>query len=113
MTGEQSDGVLEPPLGDANEVYDIKIEAETDYRIEGSATISRVDDENSVWFIDEIHGGKVALQALCQQEDTEAGTLGSLSAESARKLGTALIRSAEYAERQSDSRPNSEEIADE
>jgi len=92
---------LDEPLGDASEVYGTIATGTASFSIETEYVMmaNREIDESEV-FIDEIHDGEIALTTLSEEGESRFSALAQLGPDAARQLGIALLRSADYAERQ-------------
>ncbi|GCF13236.1 hypothetical protein Harman_11710 [Haloarcula mannanilytica] len=87
-------------LSNASEVYDIEPTANSDFRLSGESFDAYVEEIQARWRVDEIYGGFVYLGGLWKGESRRASTGARLDPDSARELGRALVRAAEYADRQ-------------
>lgn len=92
---------LDAPLGDASEVYGAEVQAPTGFRAETPyAAVTTDDQPPTTVTIDEIHDGAAWLTMVAEMDDAEFSTLTKLSAPDARALGYALLRAADYIDRQ-------------
>lgn len=82
------------------EVYSVETTVPTHYEIETQYTLVGVEDVDSVWRVDEIYDGRVRLTSETRIPGPDPSVLGNFDPESARKLGKALQKAADYAERQ-------------
>lgn len=91
---------LDAELGDASEVYDIEPVVETDYVLRGELFDGRIEDVPATWRVDEIWDGSVTLAAYWRDGDRRATVGARVNPDAARELGLALLRAADYADRQ-------------
>lgn len=90
------------PLGDAREVYDEAVRLEADFWLETNVGTLRLNDADSKIYVDEVSGGKIALDTAPIDSDG-TGVLAPMTADQARHMARILRRAAQYAERQSQS----------
>jgi len=87
-------------LGDASEVYEIEPTANSDFRLSGESFDGYVEEIQARWRVDEIYGGSVFLGGFWNGDSRKASAGARLDPDSARELGRALVRAAEYADQQ-------------
>ncbi|EMA01807.1 hypothetical protein C437_15346 [Haloarcula vallismortis ATCC 29715] len=100
MQGSDNEAIRDDDLGDASEVYEVEPTANSDFRMSGESFDAYAEEIQARWRVDEIYGGSVYLAGFWKGESRKASTGARLDPDSARQLGQALIRAAEYADRQ-------------
>jgi len=98
MGTEQSDYGPSTDRPVDKEVYGIEAHGATTHEIKGEVSITRVENLDARWRVDDIHGGRVHLAGLHDGPYVES--LVSLDPEAARTLGRVLMNAANYAEDQ-------------
>lgn len=91
---------LDDELGDATEVYAVSPVIETDYVLQGDLFDGRIEDVPATWRIDEIYDGQVCLAVSWGDSDRRASAAARVKPDTARDFGLALLRAADYADRQ-------------
>lgn len=91
---------LDSDLGDASEVYDIEPVVETGFVLRGDLFDTCVEDVPATWRVDEVCDGRVRVHVSWSEDGRRSSTGAQFGPEAAREFGLALLRAADYADRQ-------------
>jgi len=88
-------------LGDASEVYRSTVSGETTFTFDTPFSFVTPDSRPLGEIrVDEIHNGNVYLSTTASDGDAEFSSCAILEPDAARTLGKALVRAADYADKQ-------------
>lgn len=103
---EDLDLDLDAPLGDASEVYDTRAQAWFGYTFDSPHAFVTDNDTRPTGTlrVEEIHDAEVHVALLADHGETSFSALASLDPDNARAFALAVLRAAEYADRQAEGR---------